>query len=460
MPSASRRHLSERLLIAAATVVLITATVGVARGTAPADPAGLADSHGPPPPQYVHFSGHSQAALYMPDPVEFPDPTTGIIIVHRTGNRMTHESTRQLPPRGFAVLGLNTHAANNAAAVDWNQMPIDVSRAVEYMYDEVGMERVVLLGGSGGAPNFAYYQAIAENGLSVCQGPDKIVECPDDDRLVGRPADAIIFRDAHSGNPVERLKTFNPAVKSESNPRNLTADLNPFLEKNGYNPGGCSSYSEGFQRRYFKAQSDRMSSLLDNALRIKADMEAGTHFPADGDSFVAYRQEARLSNLDNTIDGRTLNEQKFVTDEREIVTQVVETVRPCAPDSKADDASYSSAVDVTVDSFLGANSIRSTPAYDIDHCSSNNSTICMVRHIQSPMLTLNAQGHYFIRDGEEIHNNSAASNKDFAVIAGATHGMGNCEDCDGAPYANATRNFYDYVAKWIDTDFTPVTELP
>ena len=427
----------------------------------------LAQSSGFPPPRYVHFSGHVQGALYMPDPAVHPNPTTAVLAIHRTENRMHNDGIsplldRELPKRGFVVLGMNPHSANNEAAVQWERrMPRDLKYGVEFLKKEVGVKRVILLGGSGGGPNVAFYQAIAEKGLSVCKGPNKIVECPDDPGLVGPPADAIIFRDTHPGNPMNRLRSANPAVTNEADAGVLEDSLNPFLEKNGYNPRGCSTFSEEFQRRYFEGQSKRMNRLVESALKTKADMAAGKHFPADDAPFVAHRGEARLTQLDKTIDAKTHKPQKLVRDDGKIVTDIVTTVRPCSPDNREADASYSNSVAVTVNSFLGAGAIRSRNAMtDIDHCSSNNSTTCMVQYIEAPTLVLASQGHYFIRDNEEIFERSSSRKKDYAVIAGATHGMGNCAKCEGAPYVNVRKNFYDYIAKWVSTEFAPVTELP
>ena len=96
---------------------------------------------------------------------------------------------------------------------------------------------------------------------------------------------------------------------------------------------------------------------------------------------------------------------------------------------------------------------------DIDHCSTNNSTFCMVQYITVPTLVLAAQGHYFMHDNEEIFERSAARAKDYAVIAGATHGMGNCNRCEGAPYKNARKHFYDYIAKWLNSGYQPVSDI-
>jgi hypothetical protein len=442
----------------AAGLALITCGVGTA----------LAQGSNFPPPKFVHFNGHEQAqgALYMPDPAVYPNPTTAMIAVHRVNNRMHNDGIsplidREMPKRGVIVLGLNTHSVNNEAAVDWEgQMPKDLKAAVEYLKKEVGAKTVVLLGGSGGGPNVAFYQALAEKGLSVCKGPNKIVECPDDPGLVGPPADAIVFRDTHPGNPVNRLRSANPAVLDEDNANKLDDSLNPFLEKNGYNPTGCSTFSEEFKKRYFEGQSARMNKLVDKALKMKADIAAGKSFPVDDAPFVSHRNGARLVQLDRSVDAKTDTPRKLVKDDGSIVTEVVTTVRPCVPKIKEADATYAESIDVTVKSFLGAGATRAKHAMDdIDHCSSNNSTICMVQHITVPTLVLAAQGHYFIHDNEIIFEKSASRAKDYAVIAGATHGMNNCRSCEGAPYKNARKHFYDYIAKWLNTGYAPVSAL-
>ena len=426
----------------------------------------LAQGSNFPPPRFVHFNGQTQGALYMPDPAVYPNPTAAMIAVHRVENRMHNDGIsplidREMPKRGIIVLGLNPHSVNNEAAVDWEgKMPKDMKAAVEFLKKEIGVKTVVLLGGSGGGPNVAFYQALAEKGLSVCKGPNKIVECPDDPGLIGPPADAIVFRDTHPGNPMNRLRSINGAVTNEADPATLDDTLNPFSEKNGFDPNGCSSYAADFQKRYFEAQSARMNRLVDLALKMKADMKAGKVIPSDDAPFIAHRNSARLVQLDRTIDNKTHSPRKLVKDDGSIVTGVVTTVRPCTPQVKNDDTTYEGTMALTVKSFLGAGAIRSKNAMaDIDHCTTNNSTTCMVKYIAVPTLVLTAQGHYFIRDNEEIFENSAAKAKDYAVIAGATHGMGNCPRCEGAPYKNARTNFYDYIAKWLSTGYAPVSAL-
>ena len=104
-------------------------------------------------------------------------------------------------------------------------------------------------------------------------------------------------------------------------------------------------------------------------------------------------------------------------------------------------------------SFLSANAVRATNSMDgIDWCSSNNSTPCAVRNITVPVLFTAMGGHYFIRDNEIHFEMSASKDKDFIVVDGATHGIRPCTACEKTPgqYSNTVKNFFDYVAKWIN----------
>ena len=112
---------------------------------------------------------------------------------------------------------------------------------------------------------------------------------------------------------------------------------------------------------------------------------------------------------------------------------------------------------MTVHSFLSANAIRSKDSLDaIDWCSSNNSTRCAVGHISIPILITAMGAHYFIRDSEVHFDAAASADKDFIVIEGATHGLTPCTACETTPgeYSNSQRNFFDYVAKWINARFS------
>ena len=318
----------------------------------------------------------------------------------------------------------------------------------------VGRKR--LFGHSGGGPATTFYEAVAEVGPSYCQGSKKIVECKNN--LAGLPkADGIVLMDAHPSNAVNGLRHMNGAVLNED-PRQIDPALDPFRPQNGFNPNGPSHYSDDFKKRYFKAQSDRMNRLIGIAKvkleKIKADSGA---YPDDDVFIVPRGEDARLVELDPTIDVNTAKPQRLLKNDGTIVTEMVKSVRVPTPHLLELNASFRiGAKLLTVRSFLNANAIRSTDSMNgVEWCSSNTSTDCALQHISIPVLVTAMGGHIFIRDSEIHYEMSASTDKDFITIEGATHGGTPCKPCEKTPgqYSNTVKNFFDYVANWINARY-------
>ena len=257
-------------------------------------------SFGQTNPRYIRFSGvpnSVKGALYTPDAPQQP-AHVGILVMHRASNFLVTLACTELSKRGFLVLCMNPRSDNNEALVRWETIPLDVKAGVEFLKKQPGITKIILWGFSGGGPTMTFYQNVAENGVSVCQGAKKLVPCGDD--LTGLPkADGLILVDAHPGNPVNGIRSINPAVVDESRPDLLNPDLDPFNPKNGYNPKGPSSYSDEFKRRYFRAQAERMNRLIDKALAMQRQMKEGKYIYPDDDVFLIVRGDgARLLQLD------------------------------------------------------------------------------------------------------------------------------------------------------------------
>jgi len=398
---------------------------------------------------YVALSGGAHGTLYKPDSGVYSH--TGIILTHRTANVLG--ACGGFASRGFMAFCLNFPWVNNEAAVMWEESARHVGAAVNFLKKQPGITKVVLVGPSGGGPTMTYYQAVAENGPSYCQGPNKLIQCSNNLAGLTR-ADGIILNDAHPGNTINALRSFNGAVVTEHHPDALNARLNPFSPKNGYNPNGCSTYSEDFKKRYFKAQADRMNGLIDEALLELRQIEASDN-PTDNAPFIIVRGDnARLLELDPSIHHSTVKPQKLLRNDGSIVTQIVESVRICQPGDAQDNASFNDGTRfVTVRSFLSANAIRATDSMDgIDVCSSNNSTVCAVQHISVPILIVTSGGHYFIRDNEIHYELAASADKDFIVTEGAAHTGPPCTPCETFPgqYANSAVNQMNYMVNWLN----------
>src|SRR5882672_3833987 len=213
-------------------------------------------------PTYVQFApGAVKGALYKPD--GGPAPHVAVLLIHRTSNFLASPATRELSKRGFMVLAVNPRSDNNEAAVSFEANAFDIKSGIEFLRRQPGITKVVLWGHSGGGPATSFYQAVAERGSSYCRGANKLVEC--DSTLDGlQKADGLILVDAHPGVSVNGLRSLNPAVVDEHDPKKIDAALDPFNPANGFKDG-ASHFSEAFKKKYFAAQAARMNRLIDAA---------------------------------------------------------------------------------------------------------------------------------------------------------------------------------------------------
>jgi hypothetical protein len=435
----------------------ITRALVIAVGALAASAASLAAA---PLPTYVQFSGAAKGALYKPDPAKYPSPHVGVIAMHRNSNYLSHISTKELPARGFVVLGMNPRCDNNeAACAPWENNALDVKAGVNYLRAQPGITKVVLLGHSGGGPTMTFYQAVAEKGVAFCQQPGKLIQCSN--ALAGLPrADGVILMDAHPGNGINAVRSLSanvvndPAVINENRAPRQNPQLDPFDSRNGYQPGNGTLYSESFKTRYFKAQSDRMNYLIGEALARLAAVEASG--AGDAPFVVPLADNARLGQIDLSIHHSTVQPRKLVKNDASIEARFpVESVR-VASLAPGDEQGFGSTMFLTLKSFLSVRAVRSTDSMNgLDWCSSNNSTPCNLQQMSIPLLVTAMGGHYFIRDAEQYFDMAASADKDYYVIEGATHGGTACTACEKTPgqYGNATKNLFDLMQRWIDARY-------
>lgn len=420
----------------------------------------FAQSH----PEFIAL-GRLTAALYKPD--KGPAPHVAFVIGHRTANYLNHIACRELSSRGFLALCFNTRFQNNETQVRWEETPLDVKAAVEFVRRQSGIAKVVLFGHSGGGPLMSFYQAVAEKGPGYCQRPERLVKCDNDLRGLP-PADAIVFADAHAGNPVQTLRSLNPSVTIVDGRRGVDPALDPFDEKNGYNPNGPSHYSSAFQQLYFAAQAKRMNELIDRAIAVQDRIKKGDYpypdddiflIPSGGNPGAGAGGDAKLATLDPTIADlqTTARPEKLLRNDGSMVTQIVKSVGVAEPGLARTNRAFDTGTKIfTLKSFLSANATRATNANGgIDYCSSNNSTTCAVQSISIPVLIAAMGAYQFIRDDEIIFDKSSSADKDYFVLEGAVHGFTPCAACEKTPgqYANSVKNLFDYVRDWTNKRF-------
>jgi len=410
-------------------------------------------------PTFVQL-GRAKGALYKPD--SGPEPRTGIIVMHRESNYMNHVACGEFARRGFLVLCMNSRFENSEASVRWEAIPLDVAGGVNHLKKLLGANgKVILFGHSGGAVTMSFYQAVAENGPAVCQGTNKLVQCGDD--LKGLPpVNGIILSDGHPGNPILRLRSVNPAMIDERT-GSVDPKLDPFSPNNGFNPNGPSHYSDNFKKNYFAAQSARMNRLIASAQRQLKQIEAGKDVYSDDAPFnLPGFDNARLMSLDSTIRHTTAQPAKLLKNDGTVVKQMVESIAPPRPELAKLNRTFSEGArgGLTIRSFLSSNAIRSSNSMDekqIDLCSSNNSTPCMLQNVSIPLLAVAHQASFqnLIQEVEFNYLSAKSADKDFIVIEGSMTSIGACTNCakPATEYSNARKNFFDYAAKWINDRF-------
>ena len=406
-------------------------------------------------PVYVQFDPFTvKAALYRP--TDAPRDVA-VLLIHRVNNYLGHLAARELSNRGFLVLTMNSRFDNNEAAVIWEFIALDVKQGVEYLRRQPGIRKVVLFGHSGGAATLSFYQAVAEKGPSFCRDARKLTVCGAE--LTGLPrADGLVLVDASLGNGVGLLRNLNPAVVSEGDPRAIDPALDPFNPANGFNPSAPSRYSREFKEKYFAAQSARMNRLIASAVDQASRLGTpGAPFPDDNVFLIVRADGARLVDEEELAASATAAPRKHLKNDGRVVTEVVRPLRTVASMDPEGNRLFDGGTRMlTLRSFLTTNAIRSTHAMNgVDWCSSNNSTPCALGQIAVPVLVAAMGGNNGLRDNEMLYEMAASRDKDFVVVEGATHNIQPCTECETRKdqYANVQRNFFNYVARWMNGRF-------
>ena len=216
-------------------------------------------------------------------------PTTAFIATHYNVDFSEHYIASYLAERGYGFLGWNTRFRGNEAHFLLDHALAEIGVGVRWLREQAGVERVALLGNSGGGSLMAAYQSQAIE-PNITSGPGMkplaaIADLPQGDLFV-----ALV---AHSGRPEVLTNWMDASVTDERDPLSVDPGLDPF------NPGNGPPYSADFQRRYRAAQRARNERITDWALSELAALE-GTR--ARDKLFLLPRTWADLRMIDPSIE--------------------------------------------------------------------------------------------------------------------------------------------------------------
>jgi hypothetical protein len=414
---------------------------------------------------FVAISGAGPGVLYQPE-VPGPNSHIGILIMHPNGNFLEHitilgsKGGPGLASLGYTVLGLNTTFSSDNL-LDTDKLYPQVGKGVAYLKTKVpGVTKVVLLGHSGGGPTMAGYQFVAANGVKACQGPEKIVPCPDS--LAGLPpADGLILLDSSMGFGAITLVSLDPAVANEEKATVRIPELDLFNPENGFHPPTGGTYSSAFVQKYATGQAKRMEKLIQTALERLAKINAGNGKYTDDEPFDipgSALGNPQIWSVDLTVGARTHDEHWLVHPDQARTKQVVPSLRKPYTIANEPTSKSTGGYLTTVRRFLNTWACRPLPDYGygadyvrgIDFQSTYNSPVAAVEKTKVPLLILGMSAGQLLVSAETIYNHATSSDKELVFIEGATHGT---TPIDESKYGNTTTTTVNTIDRWLNSRF-------
>ena len=444
-------------------ISLLISAIGACAGS-----VSLAAQTQPYRTSFVWLGPGQPGVLYEPRALG-PKAGIGVFAMHDNGDYLGSNPGNPCAPlatRGYRVLCANSTTAKDGFVSDddTDKLMLNVKAGVSYLRNLKGIRKVVLFGHSGGGEMMAAYQNIAENGARVCQGPEKLIRCPNS--LDGMPVpDGIMLIDAVLGAPVTTLISLDPAVVDEEGGKALNPDLDIYNPKNGFDPKG-STYSDEFKSTFFAKEGERMNALIAKALDRLAKIEAGTGRYTDDEPFIipgAFGLQNKLNSEDVSLQAHTRNAWPLLHADGSVTTEVIRSVRVPRGASSPTPSLARGTTTTTVRRFLNTFAIRTTPGYGydastisgIDWKSSYADEIDSIEGIAKPLLQMGMTGSYEYFWSEIARDHAKSVDKTLAYVEGALHSFAPCTQCalaKGLPadhYGDTIKTLYDYVDKWL-----------
>ncbi len=399
--------------------------------------------------------GHHMAMHYVPiTPTEVSH--VAVVMMHCDQNYMGINMAPELAKRGYNVLAVDA----------WVGGEIDrkcehLSRMIRYLKGLDGIEKVVLMGHSGGATLMTAYQAIAENGPQVFQGDGMIYKCTVKEPL--EKAEGIMLIDANYGNAVMSLLSMDPAVIEEGNGMKLDPKYDIFDPANGYDKNGAN-YSPEFIKMYQKAQRDRNDRIIAFALdRLEKINNGEGNYVDDEPLMITAADQPKPNNRLLPEDLHLLNHTKGEYDllhgDGSVTHEQIKCLRTPEMD-RCFSMTYGMGVNKnTIKGFLSSQAIRTTEDFavkadgivGVDWNSSYASPIGNIEHISVPALFMGMTGGYEYLASEMIWNHAKMADKQIAFVRGATHMFFPNRDAEKVygPFGDTEKALYDYMANWL-----------
>lgn len=240
---------------------------------------------------------------------------TVVSLMHPREMAITHYLVPFVLDAGCACWVQGPRSIGNDLRLEHEIALFDVAAGMSHLRD-LGYEKIVLLGNSGGAGLYTFY-----NQQALTPREQRIARTPG-----GRPThlgelhmpevDGFILVSPHPGQGKLLMSGIDPSVIDEDDPMQTDSTLDPFAAINGFDAeSGKGSYAPAFIERYRAAQAERVARIDARAtamLRAKHDArqrvksgpatDADRRLAAHAPIFEVWRTDADLRSWDISID--------------------------------------------------------------------------------------------------------------------------------------------------------------
>lgn len=326
-----------------------------------------------------------------------PPGKTVLIFMHPTGVMNHLPLPNALAAAGVAVMTCGSRYPHNDSALIMEKVLLDLGHYVRHAKENLGFERVVLAGWSGGGSLSLFYQSQAERPTLT----DTPAGDPVDVAGAGLiPADAVMQLAAHVSRAITLSEWIDPAITDETNPLLRDPAVDIYAEPPLYQP----PFSAAFQQTYRAAQQARVRRITAWVEQTLVDLRARGQTTAER-GFVVHGTMADLRWLDPSIDPNDrVPGRCYMGDPRQVNMSPAHLARFCSlrswlsqwsEKSRADGPAC--ATDITVPALVIENTADDacTPSHTTRIVNGFTKTTPEVHHIQGAT-------HYYIGQRDKL----------------------------------------------------------
>jgi len=242
------------------------------------------------------FAG-SQGTVFLEGqlltPVDRPSNTI-LLFMHPATTLNLLPLPKAMASAGLHVMCCGSRYAKNDSALIMEKVVADMGAYIRYAKEQLGYEKVILVGWSGGGSLSITYQAEAENSMIKSTPGGEPYDLSELDLI---PADAILSIAAHLSRAETLTEWIDPSIENETDPDSRVLELDIYAEENPNQPPYSADFLDFYRAKQLQ-RNRRISQWAKDTLDDLKRKNSGENERA----FVVHRTMADPRWLDPAVD--------------------------------------------------------------------------------------------------------------------------------------------------------------